>query len=51
MLNYWAVLKTSIFMYKLLKLPFGQFLENFGLLYISASGHTKGEIFSFKKSV
>ena len=40
MSTFWAVLKTSILIYKLLLLLFGQLLDIFGLLYISASGHT-----------
>ena len=37
MLTFWADLKTPIFMYKVLWLLLG---DIFGLLYISASGHT-----------
>ena len=43
MLTVSAVLKTSIFMYKLLWLLFGQLFEKFVLLNILSSGHTDWE--------
>ena len=40
MLTFWAVLKTSIFMHKLILVLFEEPLENLGLLYISAPVYT-----------
>ena len=40
MKTFWAILKWSIFKFKLPWLLFGQRLEELGLLFLSASGHT-----------
>ena len=39
-IDFLGCFKRVHFMYKLLYLLFGHLLEHFGLLYISASGHT-----------
>ena len=41
MVNFWAKVKCSNFHVQLLRLLFGQLLENFGLLFKLVSGHSE----------
>ena len=51
MVNFWAVMKTAIFMCKLLWSLFGQLVKFFGLLYTSAFGHTGFEALKLHKAL
>ena len=51
MVNFWAVMKTAIFMCKLLWSLFGQLVKFFGLLYTSVFGHNGFEDLKLKHSI